>query len=435
MMRSLFAGVAGLRSHQTAMDVVGNNVSNANTLAYKASRTTFREGYSQMIRSASRPQDGVGGTNAQQVGLGVGIGSIDTLFNQGSFEATGLATDLAIQGNSFFVVSNAGSNFYTRAGNFQLDQGGRLVVPGNGYVLQGRTAINGELGGPIGNIQLPFGTKAPARATSNAILNGNLDASAPAFVDGAGDPASAMDPALRELPANKNAWSETTINVYDSLGARHEMRIVMWKTGDGTWNWEVDPSASMLDTPAPTGSGTLEFGSDGLLTTASPVGPITFTPANGGEPTSISVDIGSGIRGLTQYASRTTAVLREQDGYTMGMLADFGIDQSGTITGTFDNGVTMVLAQVAMADFNNPGGLIRSDSNMFLASSNSGEPVIGYGGDTSPSSISSGTLEMSNVDLAQEFTKMIVYQRGFAASGRVITVADEMLQEVVALKR
>lgn len=435
MMRSLFAGVAGLRTHQTAMDVVGNNVSNANTLAYKASRTTFREGYSQMIRGASRPQDGVGGINAQQVGLGVGVGSIDTLFNQGSFEATGLATDLAIQGNSFFVVSNGSSSFYTRAGNFQLDQGGRLVVPGNGYVLQGRTAVNGELGGPIGDIRLPFGTKAPAMATTSAVLNGNLDASAPVFTDGSGNPASAMDPALRELPENRHAWSETTINVYDSLGARHELRVIMWKTAAGEWNWEVEPSDSMSTSPAPAGSGTLSFGADGLLTTASPVGPITFTPAQGGEPVSLNLDIGAGVKGLSQFAARTTAVLREQNGYPMGMLADFGIDQTGTITGTFDNGVTMVLAQIAMADFNNPGGLIRTDSNMFTASPNSGSAVIGWAGDTSPSAISSGTLEMSNVDLAQEFTKMIVYQRGFAASGRVITVADEMLQEVVALKR
>jgi flagellar hook protein FlgE len=433
MMRSLFAGVSGLRTHQTAMDVVGNNVANANTLAYKASRTTFREGYSQMIKGASRPLNGVGGTNAQQVGLGTGIGSIDTLFNQGSFESTGLATDLAIQGNSFFVVSNGSTSFYTRAGNFQLDQGGRLVVPGNGFVLQGRTAVNGILGGSVGDIQLPFGTKAPARATTTVQLNGNLDAAASAFVDAAGDPASPIaDPTLRDLPANRGSWTETTINVHDSLGARHELKIVMWKV-EGGWNWEVVPDEATME--GTSGSGNLTFDEDGLLTTPTPIGPITFTPTNGATAVSIDLDIGSGIRGLTQYAGQTSAVLREQDGYTMGMLSDFGIDLTGTITGTFDNGISMILAQVALADFNNPSGLIRTDSNMFTVSPNSGQAVIGWAGDGSPSTISSGTLEMSNVDLAQEFTKMIVYQRGFAASGRVISVADEMLQEVVSLKR
>jgi flagellar hook protein FlgE len=289
-------------------------------------------------------------------------------------------------------------------------------------------ATNGVFGGSVTDIRLPFGQKAPAQATDKAMLGGNLDSAAPVF---AGD---INDRADRENPANRGAFAETSITVYDSLGSKHELKIEMWKTDTNEWQWQLDPSGlAALPSPPPAGGGTFTFSDEGLLTSSG--GQISFAPAGGAGPVTVEIDPGSGIRGLTQFASRSTAVLREQNGYPMGTLADFGIDQAGIITGTFDNGVNMVLGQIALADFNNPGGLVKVGANMYGVSPNSGEPQIGFAGEGSTSTIASSALEMSNVDLAQEFTQMIIAQRGFSASSRVISSADDMLQEVVNLKR
>jgi len=405
MMRSLFAGVSGLHSHQTRMDVIGNNVANVNTLAFKSSRVTFAEGLSQMLTSATRPQGDQGGTNAAQVGLGTKVGSIDTLFSQGSTETTGLATDLAIEGESFFIVSDGAGRYYTRAGNFQLDADGRLVSPTTGAVLQGRMAQDGVFAQGLSDIRIPFGQKTPARATDRAVLGGNLDASAAV-----------------------GTKSETSITVYDSQGAKHELKVEFEKTGDNAWSWTV------LSPAGATGGGSVSFNDAGALVDLTPA-DIALDPGNGAAQMTITLDPGTGLTALSQYAGRSTAVIREQNGYTMGTLDDFNIDAAGTISGTFTNGVTVVLGQIALADFNNPGGLERRGDSIYAASANSGEAVIGFAGEGSASSITSRALEMSNVDLAQEFTNMIIAQRGFQANSRVISNADEMLQEVVNLKR
>ena len=164
MMRSLFAGVSGLRNHQVRMDVIGNNIANVNTVAFKAGRVTFKEGFAQLLQGASRPPGDHGGINPIQVGLGMQIGSIDQMFTQGNIETTGVNTDLAIQGDSFFVVAKGNQHFYTRSGNFQMDADGRLVASTNGFVVQGKMAVNGILQDGITDIVLPFGQKTPARA-------------------------------------------------------------------------------------------------------------------------------------------------------------------------------------------------------------------------------------------------------------------------------
>ena len=184
-------------------------------------------------------------------------------------------------------------------------------------------------------------------------------------------------------------------------------------------------------------TGTLTFDNLGRLTTPVPTTPFVFTPSSGAQNVSIDMDFGAAgtIGGLSQFAAPSTAVMKEQDGYTMGDLERFSIGQDGTVTGAFTNGVTLTLGQITLADFNNPAGLIRSGDNMYAVSSNSGSPVLGFSGEGSQSAITSGALEMSNVDLAQEFTSMITAQRGFQSNARVITTADEMLQELVSLKR
>jgi len=437
MLRSLFAGVSGLRNHQVRLDTIGNNIANVNTVAFKSGRVTFKEGFNQLLQGASRPPGDHGGINPIQIGSGMAVGSVDQLFTQGNIESTGVNTDLALQGDAFFVVAKGNEHFYTRSGNFQLDADGRLVSPTNGFVVQGRMAVNGVFTEGIQDIKLPFGQKTAAHATSTVKLAGNLDASAPLFQNVSGAATPIDDPANRNDPANADAWTETEVTVYDSLGAKHNLKLHMWKTSPTEWSWKVaDPAGVTLnDGGAPVANGVFAFNSDGTLDEPNSTVPtIDFTPA-GAQPVSITLDTGSGASGISQFATTTSAVLRDQDGYTAGTLQRITVDRSGTITGAFTNGITEPLAQIVLADFNNPGGLLRTGDNMYAISGNSGGPVMGYPLEGSQSSIISGALEMSNVDLAQEFTNMIVAQRGFQANGRVITTSDQMLEELVNLKR
>jgi flagellar hook protein FlgE len=231
-----------------------------------------------------------------------------------------------------------------------------------------------------------------------------------------------------------------SITVYDSLGTKHELKMVMWKTAPDKWEWKFDKTGMDITAAGITevaGTHPITFKSDGSVDAAAGfvVPKVKFTPNSGAADVTLSLDLGTSVNGLSQFAGSSTAVMRDQDGYTNGTLQSFSIDATGTIVGSFTNGTTQPLGQVLLADFNNPAGLIRAGDNMYSVSPNSGSPVIGVASEGSTSSIASGALEMSNVDLAQEFTNMIVAQRGFQANGRVITTSDQMLQELVELKR
>jgi flagellar hook protein FlgE len=414
MMRSLFAAVSGLRNNQTRMDVIGNNIANVNTVGFKSSRVTFAESLSQIIQSASRPPTGsagsLGGVNPIQIGLGMRIASIDQVFTQGNLEATGQATDLAIQGASFFVVSDGAQDFYTRVGNFTTDADGRLVMSSNGFVVQGRLANAGVLTDTVTDIRLPFGQKSAAQQTTTASLGGNLDASAVV-----GD------------------QRQTSITIMDEQGGAHEMTVVFTKTAPNQWDYAATVAGAVVSGGD---TGTLVFADDGSLVSPGST-DLVFTPAGFGAAQTVTVDFGTpgSIDGLSQFASAATALIRDQNGYPMGDLTGVGIDQTGVISGSFTNGETLILGQVAMADFNNPAGMVRLTDALFTESANSGNPVIGFTGEGSQSYITAGALEMSNVDLAQEFTNMITTQRGFQSNARVITTSDEMLQELVNLGR
>ena len=431
MMRSLFSGVSGLRNHQVRMDVIGNNISNVNTVAFKAGRVTFKEGFTQLLQGASRPPGDLGGINPIQVGLGMQIGSVDMLFSQGNLESTGLTTDLAIQGDSFFVVKKGTQNYYTRSGNFQLDAAGQLVSPTNGFVVQGKMADNGVFVDGVQNIVLPVGQKTAAKATDKATLAGNLDSAAPIFT-------GVFDAAGRTDPLNRDSWTESSISINDSLGNQHDLKLQFWKTAANTWSWQVDGTNLPLGfTPPNSTPQTLTFDQFGILTTAAPTSPpvVSFAPA-GSAPVNVTIELGIGdVNGITSFAGTNTAVLKDHNGYEAGQLQNFSIDRTGLITGSFTNGTNVILAQIVLADFNNPGGLLRVGDNMYSISGNSGGAVLGYSLEGIQSTMTSGALEMSNVDLAQEFTSMIVTQRGFQANSRVITSSDEMLQELVNLKR
>lgn len=409
MMRSMFSGVSGLRNHQIRMDVIGNNIANVNTVGYKKSRVTFQDMLSQNIRGASAPQGGLGGTNPQQVGLGMTINSVDTIHTQGSSETTGKVTDMMVDGDGFFVVGDGQDNYYTRAGNFDFDSAGNLVNS-SGLVVQGWMANAAgaiDTTQPIAGIQIPKGQAIQPRATANAILVGNLDA-------------TAVNPDTHVR----------TITVYDSLGQSHNLNITFTKNANPL-EWDVtisDPGWTVA--PAIAG-GPVRFDAAGAL--VAPAGgtlTITGTPPNA-NAVNIAVDVSS----LTGYDAESNVELNSQDGYSSGVLNGYSIDKTGVITGRFSNGLSKQLAQVALSNFNNPGGLLKAGENLYTASNNSGQPQIGTAGSGGRGDISPGKLEMSNVDLSQEFTDMIITQRGFQANSRIITVSDEMLQELVNLKR
>lgn len=505
MLRSLYAGVSGLRNNQVRMDVIGNNIANVNTVAFKAGRVTFKEGFAQLLQGASRPPGDQGGINPVQIGLGMQIGSIDQLFSQGNIETTGLNTDLAIQGDSFFVVRKGNQSFYTRSGNFQVDALGQMVSPTNGFVVQGQMYENGILQDGIRDIRLPFGQKVSAKPTSEAVLAGNLNASSPIFQ---GD---FNDPLVRALPVNEKAWTESQMTVFDSQGSKRDVKIQSWKTGPNTWEWKIDPIASAMvqnfqtdgasppsniNLPVPptgyeilpanvrvTSSTGTPYASTDYSFSAGPPPAVQFTagmPSNseikvsyfmspttavpnvnggtftfdqagllntnvtaaldfavpGANPVTVNLKLNGGVNGLTQFASTaSTAVLRDQNGYTAGSLQNFSIDRFGLITGFFTNGTTSPLGRLVLGDFNNPSGLLRIGDNMYQESANSGGAVLGFALEGSQSQLTSGALEMSNVDLAQEFTNMIVAQRAFQANGKVVSTSDEMLQELMQVKR
>lgn len=410
MQRSLFTAVTGLRNHQVKMDVLGNNIANVNTTAFKGGRVRFQDILSQNIRGASAPQLGRGGINPAQVGLGMSIGAIDTIHTQGSLQNTGRATDLAIQGNGFFVMSDGTNRLYSRDGAFSLGADGDLVNAANGFKPLGWPAdaagvINTTA--PLGPLNIPIGQRVTTRATTNLVFGANLDA------------ATAV-----------SGTHLAEVLVYDSQGGLHTVEVTFTKTAANAWNWLaewVQPGTPPTRTAA--GNGTLTFDTSGNLT-ASTGGPIAFTPT-GVAPLSITPDFSD----LTQVVGLSNALVRFQDGFPVGELESFTIGKTGVINGVFTNGLVRELGQLALASFPNAEGLLKVAANMFQVSSNSGQPRVGAAGLEGRGIIETATLEMSNVDLSAEFTEMITTSRAFQANSRVITSSDELLQEVVNLKR
>jgi len=402
MMRSMFAGVTGLRNHQIKMDVIGNNIANVNTVGYKKSRVTFQEALAQTIRGASAPQSGRGGTNPMQVGLGMNIGSIDTIHTPSSLETTGNMTDLAIEGDGFFIVTDGQERYYTRAGNFGFDEEGNLVNTSTGYKVMGWQNAQSKTPQNISTITIKKGMMMKAKPTSKVSFEKNLNAADP-------DGASYVIP----------------FKIYDSLGNTHNLTITFKKSGENTWDFNInDDSNNNLNT------GTLQFDQYGRL-----IPNNNYQLSINGIPGAADITIDLDFTNVTQYAKETTVDLSYQDGYAAGTLLGIAIDSSGVITGVFDNGINQELAQIALCNFDNPSGLMKGGKNMYRESANSGVPQIGLAGTGGRGTISPGSLEMSNVDLAEEFTQMIITQRGFQANSRIITASDEMLQDLVNLKR
>ncbi|MBD3179648.1 MAG: flagellar hook-basal body complex protein [Candidatus Latescibacteria bacterium] len=673
MLRSLFSGVTGLANHQMKLDVIGNNIANVNTVGFKSSDLTFREMLTQTIKGASRPSGGgPGGTNPQQIGLGSSVGSIKSDFSQGNMQITGIMTDMAIEGEGFFTLSDGETQYYTRDGSFSIDGAGNLVNPSNGFKVQGVLANDqGEIqhGRRLEDIVIPTSLVLPARATSEVQITGNLDASSDArgtitrsnsfyaapdstdtllslrsqsgidagiregdvisisatidgndieseFTVSAGstlqDLMSSIQTSLRSedpgvtlsllstgeiqvqagasdinelsvqisgntvfnsafsndvvieagstgltndqlrIPAGSDALlsemydssgsplnitddivisgdvggsaidsstvtfdpatttmgdlldgireafnitfgsveldssgrvvingdvggnfsitsvdiaqtggSTTSMNsvfqftdiqearnaesytvssmVYDSLGNTHDLVFSFEKLyGQNAWTWEA--SMDGVETIVSGGSGTVQFGDDGLLSSFSFDGSdnqLVIDPGNGAQAMNIEIDPGEigSPEGLIQFNRAFSINSEDMDGQALGTLESMSIDRTGVINGQFSNGSNRDLAQIAMSDFNNPGGLSRVGENMYIESPNSGQPRNVFAGANARGVITPGELEMSNVDLAGEFTEMITAQRGFQANARIISVGDQMLNELVNLKK
>ncbi len=704
MVRALYSGISGLRNHQVSMDVTGNNIANVNTVGFKSGRVTFEESMAQLLQGSSRPAGNAGGTNPLQIGLGMQVGSIDTLLTQGNLQTTGQITDLALEGKAYFAYSNGQGTFYSRNGALQLDGAGYIVSPTNGFRLQGMTAaVDGTYppGSKIGDIRIPYGEKAPAKATTQIRYTCNLDSDSEGLgtvthsnryitqatntntltslfdtdgndlgiqvgdniiasiaghnsvripvtatttladlatqlqaylrtetgssfitvnatggnltVDSTLDPATPInglqitssrpgsnsyvtnaftfppsiaggtsqvvtglrvpatsatslsnvydasghslgleigdvisingaiggknittlavsyaDPAntssiytmgdllsriqqafglpetdgtsyanpsvsmdstntpddrlpdgsivIRGQPekafavtgvsisasnANNNATAPTYFNanmgfteiqtsrdtgvqstsivVYDESGDAHTITTTFTHSGrPSEWLWQITTEGGEQILGG--NRGRITFGQDGSpssFTSDDNATGFRFDPMNGSNVVSVKLDVGSpgSFKGITQFRSPSTTVARDQDGYPMGKLQEISIDENGDISGVYTNGVNKSISRIYVSEFNNPAGLMKVGDSMFSTSNNSGEAVLMRPGVGSPTKIKPGALEMSNVDLATEFTNMITTQRGYQANARVITTSDQMLQELVQLIR
>jgi flagellar hook protein FlgE len=404
ILSSMFTAVSGLNAYGNALAVIGNNVANVGTVGFKSSRAAFAELVSASLSSAN-----------MQVGLGVHLNAVQGNFTQGSLNTTGNTLDLAVDGDGFFQLANtSGATFYSRAGQFQVDRLGQVTDP-NGALLQGYQATaSGVITGAIGNITLASTNSAP-QATTVAMIKANLDATA-----------TAPTPAFSITDPTSYNFS-TSQTIYDSLGSAHDVTFYFVKTATAN-TWDL---YRQIDGGAATAATDLVFTSSGALSTGGSQA-LSFTIAGGAAtPQTVTVD----FTNMTQFGASSAVLDQTQNGYASGSLQRVTVDTQGEVVAQFTNGQTRTLAQVVLNRFANPQGLVRSGDNLFIQSNGSGSPVVGAPGNNGLGRVISGALEQSNVDLGKEFVDMIVTQRAFQANSRAITTSDEMLQELVNLKR
>lgn len=458
LVRALNSGVSGLKNFQTAIDVIGNNISNVNTIGFKSARTTFQDTIQQTLRFAAPPGANTGGTNPSQVGLGSLTASVDTNISQGTFEITGKNTDVAIDGGGYFVVNTGTLNKYTRDGNFRLNSDNNLITAKGDFVRgfqANSTGVITSTNNPT-NLSIPLGQQTISRATGSVTYGGNIDASSAFQAAGVYPP----------VPATVTS-TPTTVRVYDSLGIGHDLRITFIREAlDGGGNARVHfhiekadatdtsysfdaanatdsgvlPTLASITSPAANPSGEIEFNSSGVAvnvhTSSGSVAAGTYTLrldyTNG---SASNQDVVIGLSSMTQLAGTSTAAAQTQNGVQAGTLLNFSIGTDGIITGIYTNGLQQTVGQLALASFANPGGLFKTGNNLFEETGNSGLARIGTPATSGRGNTVNGSLEASNVDVSDEFTKLIVAQRAFQANSRIVTVSDDVLNELVNLVR
>ncbi len=488
MMRSMYSGVAGLKVHQTKMDVIGNNISNVNTIGFKSSTVNFSDVLYQTTQSASGPnaQTGTSGRNAMQIGLGAGVASITaSMTTSGASERTDNPLDLMIEGDSFFIVNNGGANYFTKAGSFNIDAAGTLCTASGAKVMGWQVDPNdptktiADTVSPLA-IMSPENLYAEPEATTNVNITGNIDSKD------------------TQLASTNPKGVPTNFSFYDKMGNMYTANLKITQAEDATNQYNVvvtditDSTGQSIfvkkGVPDPT-TGAIEYGessitefnfggisysvesidtTDGKVKLSNEPTVLTFSPSNGtflgiGEDntaTSKSValslkadasdlaspfsDVDVDFSSITMFATSGSCSLESAKGSLTGLgagkpvgnMKGISIDKSGKIFGSYTNGDSKLLGQIAVANFANPAGLEAVGNSMFAATQNSGEfdgigqdPTQGGGG------IKTGVLEMSNVDLSQQFTDMITTQRGFQANSRIITTSDTLLEELINLKR
>ncbi|WP_456271540.1 flagellar hook protein FlgE [Bacillus sp. AK031] len=398
MLRSMYSGISGMKNFQTKLDVIGNNIANVNTYGFKKGRVTFKDTMNQTISGASAAQDNRGGKNPLQVGLGSTLATIDTIHTQSSLQTTGRSLDLAINGDGYFVMKQGGQQTYSRAGNFYLDDSGTLVN-GDGLKVQAfKMNADGTVGNAYGDVSVNVNAVLPTIETKNISFTNNLS-------DNISQQVKLVSSDGKEVVGKVNFVNST-----------------------GTDSWDVQLNGKSV--------GTLDF-STVTQTNPEPVwNETTTTPS----PWPITVDgepiprINFDFSDVSQNKNEPTTIIGDPDGNTQGSLESFNIGAGGEINGVFSNGLVETLGVLALAKFSNPSGLSKAGGNVFQESINSGVANIDLPGN-GRGSLASGSLEMSNVDLSEEFTEMITAQRGFQANTRIITTSDEILQELVNLKR
>jgi len=447
---SMYAGLSGLNANALQLSLIGNNLSNSNTVGYKASSATFQDLLSQTLSGGSDT------TNPMQVGLGTTAAGTMMNLTQGSLQATGISSNLAIQGAGFFVVSSGqGGDNYTRAGNFNVDAKGDLVTA-DGLFVQGYTQKDPTTNkiiadGTLSSINIPPGTLFPPTATTDVQLISNLDAN-----------------------ATTGTVSSSAIRVVDSLGSSHQLNFVFTKGANpGEWSYDVTIDGGEVTggtagtaysligaggaAPTPP-AGTMAFDASGKITTVDgnpvlngtpppvldpavvPIHITTPTFANGAAALSFDWDVAKADGAsydsiITSYAAPSATSSSSQNGFAAGSLSSFTVSEDGTVIGIFSNGQTAELARIALATFNNPNGLLKMGSNNYSASTSSGEPSLGAAADGGRGKIAASSLELSNVDIASEFINMIISERGYQANSRVISTTDQVLQEAINLVR
>lgn len=409
-MSTFSTAITGLKAYQTDLGVIGNNIANANTTGYKASRVQFSDLMVQTLEGASGPSATTGGTDPLQIGSGVIVGGILNIQTQGAIEPTGRSSDLAVQGEGFFILSNGESQVYTRVGAFEIDANGTLVDSGSGFKVQG---INGD-------VSIPLGGNAAAM-TTQVELAGNLDANA------ADDPSTAsVDESALDM----------SFFIIDSLGGKHQVNIQFTRetpASAGIWDYAASSTDGVFGTPA---SGTISFASGGnVLSITGPgaaSGAFTFDPGNGaasGQQFSVSFD------DLTGFAALSSVSMKKQDGVPPGSLTTFTVGGNGTVNGIFSNGLVQEIDTLKLASFSNPAGLLRLANGQFAETPNSGVAQAGAAGTGGRGTLVAGALEQSNVDLGTELVNLIIAQRGYEANAQVISVANQIQQTTLNLLR
>lgn len=421
---AFYASLSGLSTNSNSLNVIGNNLANLNTVGFKSSQTTFQDLFGVALGANNTSGNG----NPITIGLGARLGAVAQNFGQGSFQSTSSVTDMGIEGAGFFTVrQQTGVQAYTRAGSFTVDKTGFLVDPNGANVMGWNRNATGVIDTtvPVGLVQIDTAVTNPPRATDTFSLSANLDANSPI------------------TPLAGSSFT-SPIQIFDSLGGSHTLIETYTKTATGAWSYAITTDDSSV-LPATIASGTLTFDTSGNLATINGLAPIpannpviaTFAWGNGATTPATTWELidADGNSSISQYASPSSTSNTVQNGYGAGTIRSLTVDQDGVIIGNFSNGQTVPLSQVAISLFNNVQGLAKTGQNYWSETLASGSASIGLSNQGGRGSTLGANLELSNVDVAEEFTKLIVSQRGYQANSRIVTTTDTLLEETLNLKR